>query len=79
MPPGSILISIQDSGIRLESSVRDELFMPFEEGRRSEFGRSGLGLGRYICKLTVEAHGGSIAAQASASGGAIFIVSLPLA
>lgn len=52
-------------------------FFRVEHSRSREGGGSGLGLA--ICKSIVEAHGGAIAAHASALGGVLVEVQLPLA
>ncbi|MDC0666740.1 CHASE domain-containing protein [Nannocystis radixulma] len=54
------------------------LFEPFRSsGARPEHGASGLGLGLYISRAIVEAHGGSIAVAASEAEGTTFTVVLP--
>ena len=61
-------------------SVTDRLFERFVQGDGSitrRFGGSGLGLS--ICRATIEAHGGSIEAQASPLGGLRMTITLPLA
>jgi K+-sensing histidine kinase KdpD len=39
---------------------------------------TGLGLGLYICRRIVEAHGGRIWHEPTPGGGSTFVVSLPL-
>jgi two-component system sensor histidine kinase KdpD len=51
------------------------IFERFRQG--SSHVRPGHGLGLYIAKSIVEAHGGSIHAQAAVGGGAAFVFTLP--
>ena len=53
----------------------DRLFRG-ESSRSRELGGSGLGLS--ICRATIEAHGGTIDAQASELGGLRVTITLPL-
>jgi two-component system, NtrC family, sensor histidine kinase KinB len=70
-------LSVRDQGLGLlpEDAVR--LFQKYyrtKEGRRAK----GAGLGLYICRLIVEAHGGAIRVASQPGQGAIFTVTLPL-
>ncbi|MEX0383472.1 ATP-binding protein [Spiribacter sp. 1M153] len=67
-------ICVNDNGQGLPDGQPDRLFEPLECQRP---GGSGLGLA--ICRSIVELHGGSITAQKRPTGGAEFIVELPLA
>jgi signal transduction histidine kinase len=72
-------ISVRDSGVRADRETLQRIFNPFDEGRRSIFGLGGLGVGRYVGKAIIEAHGGTLtAAPAGPEGGAVFTVILPL-
>lgn len=68
----SVTVSDEGPGIPEESMSR--VFTRFWRGSR----RGGTGLGLYIVKGIVEAHGGSIAVGRSAAGGAEFRFSLPV-
>ena len=74
-----IIVSISDSGIGVPES---ELYRIFERFYRvnTKLHRTtpGAGLGLYICKIIVEAHGGCIWAKNRLQGGSIFSFSLPL-
>jgi signal transduction histidine kinase len=72
-----IIINIKDSGKGIDSKAFPHLFSKFY----STSGTGGTGLGLYICKSIVEAHGGRILAKNNEDDekGATFSFSLPLA
>jgi signal transduction histidine kinase len=83
-----IVVSLRADGARAELSVRDEgigisadriaaIFHPFERAVPKEH-YGGLGLGLYVAKALVDAHGGSIAVTSTPGAGATFVVQLPL-
>jgi len=69
-----ILNQIRNAPIARE--VLDTLFDPFKRGRSTEH-PGGLGLGLYIVREVVSAHGGTIDVESSTSG-TVFRVTLPL-
>jgi signal transduction histidine kinase len=71
------VVSIIDSGQGIESEVMPKLFTRFAMGKASA---SGSGLGLYISKAIIEAHGGRMRAENNHNGkGATFKFSLPVA
>ncbi len=69
-----ILISIKDTGTGLDPEILPELFSKF---MTKSF--SGVGLGLFISKSIVEAHGGKIRAENNSDGnGTTFTFTLPL-
>jgi signal transduction histidine kinase len=69
-----VIISIRDRGVGIDPDIQDRLFSKFVT--KSE---TGTGLGLYISKGIVEAHGGRIWAENNVEGkGATFYFSLPL-
>ena len=54
----------------------ERLFEPFVRGKGTG-GVSGSGLGLYIAKAIVEAHGGALTLGQSEQGGALFTITLP--
>ena len=72
----SIRIEIQDNGPGVPKEMLDTIFDRFVRAPTSHPGGSGLGLA--IAKGFIEAHGGTIAAQNAATGGACFMIRLPL-
>ena len=73
---GEVIVKIKDTGIGLPSNILPNLFSKFATG--SPFKR-GIGLGLFISKSIIEAHGGRIWAQNNPDGeGATFYFSLSL-
>jgi signal transduction histidine kinase len=69
-----VVISIKDRGTGIDPDIQDKLFSKFVT--KSD---AGSGLGLYICKGIIEAHGGKIWAQNNSDGkGATFSFSLPI-
>jgi signal transduction histidine kinase len=70
----NVIVTVKDNGSGIDPSIRDKMFEKFTT--RSE---KGSGLGLYITKKIVEAHGGSIWAGNNSDGkGATFAFSLPV-
>jgi signal transduction histidine kinase len=70
----NVLVSVRDNGTGIDPSIKDKMFEKFTT--RSE---KGSGLGLFIAKSIVEAHGGTIWAGNNSDGkGATFAFSLPL-
>jgi signal transduction histidine kinase len=67
-----VRIRIADSGPGLPAGLEERIFDPFVSTKET-----GLGLGLSICRRIVDAHGGSITAANSPTGGAVFEVQLP--
>ncbi len=58
---GGVVVSVEDQGDGIEPSERDRVFERFYRGRQVRGGSApGSGLGLYVCRRLVEAHGGSI-------------------
>jgi signal transduction histidine kinase len=69
------IVSIKDAGIGVDPEIMPRLFEKFAS---KSF--QGTGLGLYICKSIIEAHGGKIWAHNNSDGkGATFSFSLPIA
>jgi len=67
------LATVKDTGQGIDAEILPKLFSRF--ATKSE---RGVGLGLFICKTIVEAHGGKIWAESNSDGkGAIFSFSLP--
>lgn len=74
----AVRFSVTDEGPGIPEEERDEVFERF---RRLDGGsaKPGTGLGLYICRGLVEAHGGRIRVDDGAQGGAEFSFTLPRA
>jgi signal transduction histidine kinase len=70
-------LSISDAGPGLSSAERRVVFEPYRRVSTSA-GRIGTGLGLYVSKQIVEAHGGSIGVESMRGLGARFFFELPL-
>ena len=74
---GCGVITVRDHGPGLTDEVRERAFDPFERASTSR-GIGGLGLGLYIARGIVTAHGGPISVDSKPGAGAEFVVRLPL-
>ena len=73
---GQLCVSVEDTGVGIDSESLPKIFKAFEQGERARLG--GLGLGLAITKSLVETHSGSITAHSDgADRGARFTVLLP--
>src|SRR5215469_17120658 len=69
---GSVIVSVKDTGTGIDSQILPRLFTKFTTGSDK-----GTGLGLYICKTIIEAHGGTIWGENNEDHGATFSFSLP--
>ena len=74
---GRAIISVSDEGPGIPREQQPHIFRRFYRASSGE-GKSGTGLGLYISKGIVEAHGGRIWFQSEAGKGTTFFVELPL-
>jgi PAS domain S-box-containing protein len=72
----SVTLAVVDRGIGIARDDLPRIFAPFERAAPVEH-FAGLGLGLYITKGIVEAHGGTISATSEPGGGSTFEVRLP--
>lgn len=73
---GLAVITVRDHGPGLTEGDLRRVFEKFVQGRGSRVSGSGLGL--FICRQIIEAHGGRVYAANDPDGGAVFTVELPL-
>lgn len=71
--PAGVVLTVSDEGEGIPADRQDQVFRKFWRGTR----RGGTGLGLYIVKGLVDAHGGTISVGRAASGGAELRVELP--
>jgi PAS domain S-box-containing protein len=74
---GRAFLLVRDRGIGIDPADQPQIFERFERAVSSR-NYGGLGLGLYIVKRIVEAHGGTIRVESKAGEGAAFVVELPL-
>jgi PAS domain S-box-containing protein len=70
-------LTIRDHGIGIDAGDQRHIFERFERAVSSQ-NYGGLGLGLYIVKRILEAHGGSVRVESRLGEGAAFLVELPL-
>ncbi|HWO20745.1 MAG TPA: GAF domain-containing sensor histidine kinase [Kofleriaceae bacterium] len=70
-------LSVTDTGPGIPPDELPHLFRPYWTRRQAA--RQGTGLGLYICKGIVEAHGGQIWVESQLGAGATFAFTIPLA
>jgi signal transduction histidine kinase len=78
--PGTLEVSVSDSGVGIRPEDRERIFLPFERARGEVGARfPGTGLGLSIVRRLVELHGGRIWAESEGEGnGATFRFTLPV-
>jgi chemotaxis family two-component system sensor kinase Cph1 len=72
---GEVLVTVADSGPGVPADMLVKVFDRYWQARSGD--QEGTGLGLYIAKGIVEAHGGRIWAEARADSGATFTFTLP--
>ena len=75
MDDGNAVVSVTDHGPGIASEDVERVFQKFVRGRNSAAGGTGLGL--YIARQIVDAHGGRIWATSGAGSGATLTFSIP--
>jgi signal transduction histidine kinase len=73
--PAQLTLSIHNRGA-MPAAVLEHAYTPFRPGRDAR-SQPGLGLGLYIAKYFVDAHGGSIMLDSSEADGTTFTIRLP--
>ena len=71
------VLQVRDHGIGIPADAQARVFERFERAVSSQH-YVGLGLGLWIVRAIVEAHGGTIAVDSTAGEGSTFVVRLPL-
>ncbi|MFL5813508.1 MAG: ATP-binding protein [Bdellovibrionia bacterium] len=70
-------LSVKDEGKGISAEDQGKIFERFERGGADD-SIGGLGLGLYISRKIIEAHGGAIRVESESGKGANFIIELPL-
>lgn len=71
-----VRVSVRDNGPGIAPHEKERLFHRFIQGRGR---RGGAGLGLYLCRQIVEAHGGTIDVESTLGKGSTFWFTLPVA
>lgn len=75
---GAAVFSVTDHGMGIAAEDAERIFHRFERAVSSKH-YGGMGLGLYIARHLVQAHGGTIEVESSPGAGATFTVELPVA
>ncbi|HZK97181.1 MAG TPA: PAS domain-containing sensor histidine kinase [Prolixibacteraceae bacterium] len=74
----SVIISVEDSGIGMNSKMVDHLFrLDIKTSRKGTDGEPSTGLGLFLCKEFVEKHGGKLWVESKEGIGSIFYFTIP--
>jgi signal transduction histidine kinase len=77
---GDPVLSIHNMGEPIPTELRSRLFEPMQRGSlREDRGSRSIGLGLFIVKHVVMAHGGHIEVESSTEAGTTFLVRMPRA
>ena len=76
--PEVVVISVADEGIGMSADDVEHVFDPFRRGAGVTRSIPGAGLGMFVARRIVEAHGGTIAVESVQGAGSTFTVRLPV-
>ncbi|MBL0142997.1 MAG: response regulator [Betaproteobacteria bacterium] len=77
-PPGSIRISVRDTGAGLAPEQLAQLFQPFNRLGKEASAEEGTGIGLVMTKRLIELMDGDIGADSTVGVGSVFWIELPL-
>lgn len=75
--PAEVVISVRDEGIGIAPDDLPRIFEPFRRRGTSHATLPGIGLGLFVSRRIVEAHGGRVEVQSAPGQGSTFRVHLP--
>lgn len=77
--PEAIVITVTDTGMGMRAEDMEKIFQKYKQtGKKSIRGGSGTGLGLYIVKQIVEAHGGEVTVASIEGVGTSMVLRLPV-
>ncbi len=74
---GERVITVHNEGMPIDERLQEHIFEPFRRGDAAGNAWGGVGLGLYIVKEIVRAHGGHVTLRSRAGEGTTFTVELP--
>ncbi len=74
----AIRLEIQDSGSGIAPQLLTDIFNPYISTKKGSHHPGGTGLGLYIARRHIQAHGGTIEVENPEASGALFRVTLPV-
>jgi len=83
-PPGpgrdyeTVRVEVRDNGAGVPLAEADRVFEPYYQAEAGRRRKAGVGLGLALCRMVVDAHGGTIWTQPGPEGGSIFVFRLPI-
>ena len=75
---GKVTVSVSDTGNGIPQEILPKIFGKFATKGHGQDNQAGNGLGLFLCKGIIEAHGGKIYAKNNQDGGATFEFTLPV-
>jgi two-component system sensor histidine kinase VicK len=75
---GSVVVTVSDTGTGIPKNKQHLLFSKFTQLGSTEHGVVGTGLGLYIVKGVIEAHGGQVSLESEEGRGTTITFNLPL-
>jgi len=76
---GMVRVSVTDEGAGIPPEEQPNLFQRYYRAQSTRAAEEGIGLGLYITKLLVEAHGGRVWVESAMGKGSTFSFTLPTA
>lgn len=74
---GKVLFAVKDTGMGMTDEIKNKLFQKFSRGEGAKMNTTGSGLGLYLAKEIVGAHGGRVWVESPGPGlGSTFFVEL---
>lgn len=73
----SLAIAVADQGPGIAPELRDAVFRPFLRGKSEHEEVPGVGLGLYVARKIVEAHGGNVEVESRLGAGSTFTARFP--
>lgn len=76
-PAGRVRVSVSDEGVGISDDALTQIFEPFKRRGTSNESIPGVGLGLFVSRRIVEAHGGAMEVESAPYRGSTFHVVLP--